>query len=124
MFQAVKLFSRTGKRCPYAGTEQSGGELLGGTAQLGPGDGDRPAGGLDGGRAVPVAVTGPHWALLAAAAVSGGGALVAGAAEEGVHLSFDGGVDDQTGAELGDVLDDLDQVTTFGEQGIDLGTNA
>ncbi|WUE07822.1 hypothetical protein OHA25_03290 [Nonomuraea sp. NBC_00507] len=51
------------------------------------------------------------------------GALVAGAAEEGVDLGFDGGLDDQAGAEPGDVLDDLDQVTIGGEQGIDLGTD-
>src|SRR5690606_1489042 len=107
-----------------ADAEQAGGELLGGAAQFGAGDGGRPAGGLAGGRAVPVAVTGPHRALLVAAVGGdGSGALVAGAAEEGVHLGFDGGLDDQAGAEPGDVLDDLDQVTTFGEQGVDLGAD-
>ena len=63
--------------------------------------------------------------LLIAAALGGdsGDALVAGAAEEGIYLGFDGGLDDQTGAEPGDVLDDLDQVTIGGEQSVDLGTD-
>jgi len=107
------------------GAEQAGGERAGGAAQLRAGDGDRPAGGLDGGRAVPVAVPGPYRALLGVAGIGGDGrgALVAGAAGKGVHLGFDGGLDDQAGSETGDVLDDLDQVTAFGEQGVDLGAD-
>ncbi|WP_405393458.1 hypothetical protein [Microbispora hainanensis] len=57
------------------------------------------------------------------AVVGGGGPLVSGAAEEGVHLGFDGGLDDQAGTETGDVFDDLDQVTALGEQGVDLGAD-
>src|SRR5690606_25115516 len=107
-----------------AGAEQAGGELLGGAAQFGAGDGDRPGGGFDGGRAVPVAVAGPYRGLLlAAVGCDGGGALVASPAEERVHLGFDGGLDDQAGAEPGDVFENLDEITIGGEQGVDLGAD-
>ncbi|NBE97246.1 hypothetical protein GUY59_29345 [Nonomuraea sp. K271] len=39
------------------------------------------------------------------------------------NLGLDGGLDDQAGTQAGDVLDDLDQITTFGEQGVDLGAD-
>jgi hypothetical protein len=54
----------------------------------------------------------------------GGSALVAGPAEGLGHLGLHRGLDDQAGAQAGDVLEDLDQVTVAGEQGIDLGTDA
>jgi hypothetical protein len=53
-----------------------------------------------------------------------GRALVAGPAEELGHLGLHRGLDDQSGAQAGDILEDLDQVTVGGEQGIDLGTDA
>lgn len=58
-----------------------------------------------------------------AAAGDSGGALVAGVAEERVHLGLDGGLDDQAGAEAGDVFHDLDQIPAFGEQRADLGAD-
>ncbi|GAA2373658.1 hypothetical protein GCM10010404_31420 [Nonomuraea africana] len=75
---------------------------------------------------MPVAVAGPHHDLLlvAVGCGDGGGALVAGAAEERLHFGLDRGLDDQAGAEPGDVFEDLDQVTISGEQGVDLGTDA
>ncbi|TDD12660.1 hypothetical protein E1294_43295 [Nonomuraea diastatica] len=76
------------------------------------------------GRAVPVAVAGPHHGFLVAVGCGdGGGALVAGAAEERLHFSLDRGLDDQPGAEPGDVFEDLGQVAISGEQGVDLGTD-
>jgi hypothetical protein len=67
---------------------------------------------------VAVAVAGPYRPVG-----GGGGALVAGAAEEGVDLGFDGGLDDQSGAQAGDVFEDLDEVAAVGEQGVDFGTD-
>ncbi|QFY12881.1 hypothetical protein GBF35_45615 [Nonomuraea phyllanthi] len=63
-----------------------------------------------------VAIARPHRSFLITD--GGGDTLVAGAAEERVHLGFDGSLDNQTGAEPGNALDDLDQVTI-----IDLGTD-
>ncbi|WP_307832763.1 hypothetical protein [Planomonospora sp. ID91781] len=67
----------------------------------------------------PPEVAGPHGCLLADRC----GALVAGAAEEGVDLGFDGGLDDQAGAQAGDVFEDLDEVAAVGEQGVDFGAD-
>jgi len=97
--------------------EESRREAFGGAAQLRPVDGDRSGGGLDRGRAVAVAGT-------RAGVLGVGRALVAGPAEELGHLGLHRGLDDQSGAQAGDILEDLDQVTVGGEQGIDLGTDA
>jgi hypothetical protein len=53
-----------------------------------------------------------------------GRALLAGPAEELGHLGLHRGLDDQSGAKAGDILEDLDQVTVSGDQGIDFGTDA
>jgi hypothetical protein len=53
-----------------------------------------------------------------------GRALVAGPAEELGHLGLHRSLDDQAGAQAGDILQDPDQVTVTSDQGIDLGTDA
>ncbi len=84
--------------------EQPGRERLAGAAQLRPGQGDRPGGGLDGDLPVPVAGAGPG--ILA-----GCSPLVAVAAEELGYLGFEGGLHQQPRAEPGDVFQDLRERT-------------
>jgi hypothetical protein len=82
------------------------------------------------GRAI---VTGPAVVLTVAGAVpvtrprpgihGGGRPLVAGPAQEGLHLGLQRRLDDQPGTQAGDVLDHLAQLTLPAEQGINLGTD-
>ena len=93
--------------------EQPGRERLAGAAQLGPGQRDRPGGGLDG--HLPVPVPGPGPGIRA-----GRGPLVTVPAEELSDLGFEGGLHQQLGAEPGHLLQDLRQRTVLGEQFIDV----
>ena len=93
--------------------EQPGRERLRGAAQLGPGQRDRPGGGLDG--HLPVAVPGARPGIGA-----GRGPLVTVAAEELSDLGFEGGLHQQLGAEPGHLLQHLRQRTVLGEKFIDV----
>jgi len=84
--------------------------------QLRPSDRHRPGGGLDRRRAVPVTRSRPG-------VLGGGRPLIAGPAQERLHLSFQRGLDDQPGTQARDVLDHLAQLTLPAEQGVDLGTD-
>jgi hypothetical protein len=95
------------------GAEQPRGERLGGAAQLGPLQGDRPRGGLHRGRAVAVAAS--RAGILGARC-----SLVAGTAEELGYLRLQRGLDDQPSTEASDLLEHVDQVTVTGEQRVDL----
>jgi hypothetical protein len=106
-----------GIRLGHPGAKESRREAFGGAAQLRSVDGDRSGGGLDRGRAVAVTGTG-------AGVLGVGRALVASPAEELGHLGLHRGLDDQAGAQAGDILQDPDQVTVGSEQGIDLVTDA
>ena len=97
----------------HALAEQLRGERLGGAAQLRPVHRHRSRRRLDCRVAVPVTATRPSIR-------HGGGALIAGTSEEHVDLGLHRSLDDQPGAEAGDVLDDLRQVTLSVEQGVDL----
>ena len=96
--------------------EQPGRERLGRAPQLRPRHGHRPGGGLDRRRAIAITRASPG-------VLRGGRALVAGPAQERLDLGFQRGLDDQPGAEAGDILDHLAQLTLPAEQGIDLGTD-
>jgi hypothetical protein len=96
--------------------EQAGGERLGGAAQLGPGQRDRPGGGLDG--RVPVAVTGTG------AGVPGRrGAGVTVPSEELGDLGLEGGLHQQLRAEPGHLLQDLRQRPALSKQIIDVAAD-
>jgi hypothetical protein len=97
--------------------EQVRGEGLGGAAQLRPRHRDRPGRGLDRRLAVAVATARPGVRAVCCS-------LVAGPAQEQVDLGLHRGLDDQPGAQPGNVLDDLRQVTRPVEQGVDLATDA
>ena len=96
--------------------EQPRAELLGRAAQLRPLNGHRPGGGLDRARAVAVAAADPRIRAVRRA-------LVASATEELAHLGLHRGLDDQLGAQPGDLLKDLDQILRTIKQGIDLTAN-
>src|SRR5512133_1705146 len=94
--------------------QQSGGERLAGAAQLGPFQGDRPGGRLHGQLGVAVAMAGSS-TLTASVAV---------AAQELGDFGFQRGLQQQAGAEPGDLLKSLAKVTVGGEQLVDLGADA
>jgi hypothetical protein len=83
---------------------------------FGPRQGDRTGGGLHRGRAIPVARARPRIRHLATT-------LVAGPAEELLHLGLYRGLHDQTGAQPGDVFEDLAQLAAGAEQRVDLATD-
>ena len=73
-----------------------------------------PGGGLDRGRAVPVAAAGPD-------ALAMGVALPA---QELGDLGLDGGLHQQAHPEAGHLLEDLAELTLGGEQVVDVGADA
>jgi hypothetical protein len=94
--------------------EQPRRELLVGATQLRPFQRDRPGGRLDRRRGVAVARAGV-------------GAFPAGVpltAEELGDLGLQRGLQDQSGAEAGDVLQHLAEVAIGGEQAVDVVTDA
>jgi hypothetical protein len=98
----------------HALAEQPRGERLIGAAQLGTFQRDRPGGGLDRRRGVAIAVPRPD-ALAAGVAIT---------AEELGDFCFQRGLQQQAGAEPGDLLEDLTQILVGGEQLVDLGADA
>jgi hypothetical protein len=94
--------------------EQPGGERLVGASQLGPVDGDRPGGGLDGGRAVPVAAAGPDASAVA----------VALPAQELGDLGLDGSLHQQTHPKAGHFLQHFAQLPLGAEQVVYLRADA
>jgi len=94
--------------------EQPRGERLVGAAQLGAFQHHRPGGGLDRHRGVAVAVPRPG-ALAAGVAIT---------AKKGDDLCFQRGLQQQTSAEPGDLLQGLAQILVGGEQLVDLGADA
>ena len=101
----------------HVAAEQARRERLGGTAQLGPGQLDRPGGRLDRHLPVSVARAGPR--ILA-----GRGPLVAVPAEELSNLGFEGGLHQQLRAEPGDILQDLGKLLVLSEQLVDVAADA
>jgi len=89
--------------------EQTGGERLGGAAQLRPGQGDGPGGGLDGHLPVAVAAARPGICGRRRAGI-------AVTAEEPGDLGFESGLHQQLRAEPGNVLEDLRQRPALSEQ--------
>ena len=105
-----------GVRLGDVAAEQAGGVRLGGAAQLRPGQGHRPGGGLD--RHFPVAVTAAGPGVLGQ---RGPGIPVT--AEELGDLGLEGGLHQQLRAEPGDILEDLGQRPILGEQIIDVAAD-
>jgi hypothetical protein len=105
-----------GIRPGHVAAEQAGRERLGGAAQLGPGQRDRPGSGLD--RHVPVAVTRTGPGVFGQL-----GAGVAAPAEELGDLGLEGGLHQQLRAEPGHLLQDLRQRPVLGEQAIDVAVD-
>ena len=93
--------------------EQLRGEPLGGAAQLGPGQRHRPRGGLDRGRAIPVA----HPRMRVP---TGRGPLIAVPPQECGHLGLNRALQQQLRAQLGDPLNRARQILAAGEHLIDL----
>ena len=93
--------------------QQPGRERDLGAAQLGPLQGDRPGGGLDGDRLVAVAVARPGVRV----------ALVAVTAEEHADLGLQRALQHQPEAQASDLLQDLGKRLVGGEQLLDLAAD-
>ena len=104
-------FQRVGLSHPS--TEQLRGEPLGRAAQLRPLHGHRPGGGLDRGRAVPIAHS-------RSGVLAGSAAFVAFAAQKRRHLALDRGLQQQLGSQLGDPLQGYGQIGAASEHLVDL----